>query len=64
MQKYILQGQEGERLDILKQMLAGGMIDFTRSLVDLLAREYIHTRVAPGATHKLEELKMRLKGIS
>ncbi len=40
------------------------MIDFTRSLVDLVEREYILARVALGATPKPEELKMRLKDIS
>ncbi len=40
------------------------MIDFTRSLVDLVEREYIHTPVTLQATPGPEDLKMRLKGIS
>jgi twitching motility protein PilT len=62
-QKYILEGREGELLDIIKSR-DGGMIDFTSSLVDLVEREYIHQTVALQATPKPEELRMRLKGIS
>ncbi len=63
-QKYNRQGRGGERADILKQSRAEGMIDFTRSLVDLVEREYIHPPVALGATPKPDQLKMRLKGIA
>ena len=63
-QKYILEGREGELLDIIKQSREEGMIDFTSSLVELVEREYIHHRVAMESTPKPEELKMRLKGIS
>ncbi len=63
-QKYILEGREGELLDIIKQSRPDGMIDFTSSLVDLVEGEYIHHKVALQATPKPEELKMRLKGIS
>ncbi len=63
-QKYILEGREGELLDVIKQSREEGMIDFTSSLVELIEGEYIHTRVALQATPKPEELKMRLKGIS
>ena len=63
-QKYILEGREGELLDVIKQSREEGMIDFTSSLVELVEAEYVHTRVALQATPKPEELKMRLKGIS
>ncbi len=62
--KYILEGREGELLDVIKQSREEGMIDFTSSLVELVEKEYIHHRVALEATPKPEELKMRLKGIS
>jgi twitching motility protein PilT len=62
-QKYILEGREGELLDIIKSRDAG-MIDFTSSLVDLVEKEYIHQSVALQSTPKPEELRMRLKGIS
>ncbi len=63
-QKYILEGREGELLDLIKQSHEEGMIDFTSSLVKLVEGEYIHAKVALEATPKPEELKMRLKGIS
>ncbi|MCZ6445872.1 MAG: PilT/PilU family type 4a pilus ATPase [Planctomycetota bacterium] len=63
-QKYILDGREGELLDIIRQGREEGMIDFTSALVELVEAEWIHHRVALEATPKPEELKMRLKGIS
>ncbi|MCZ6850258.1 MAG: twitching motility protein PilT, partial [Planctomycetota bacterium] len=63
-QKYILDGREGELLDIIRQSREEGMIDFTSALVELVEAEWIHHRVALEATPKPEELKMRLKGIS
>ena len=63
-QKYILDGREGELLDIIRQSREEGMIDFTSALVELVEAEWIHHRVAMEATPKPEELKMRLKGIS
>lgn len=63
-QKYILEGREGELLDVIKKSREEGMIDFTSSLVELVENEYIHHRVAIEATPKPEELKMRLKGIN
>ena len=63
-QKYILEGREGELLQIIKQSHEEGMIDFTSSLLNLVEDEYIHQDVALDATPKPEELKMRLKGIS
>ncbi len=62
-QKYVLDGREGELLDIIKQSTEEGMLDFTSSLVQLVETEYIHQKVALEATPKPEELKMRLKGI-
>ncbi|MEM7227516.1 MAG: PilT/PilU family type 4a pilus ATPase [Planctomycetota bacterium] len=63
-QKYILEGREGELLEVIKKSQEEGMIDFTSSLVKLVEEEYIHNKVAMEATPKPEELKMRLKGIS
>jgi len=63
-QKYILEGREGELLDIIKQSHEEGMVDFTSALVRLVEDEWIHHRVAMDATPKPEELKMRLKGIT
>lgn len=62
-QKYILEGREGELLDVIKSRDAG-MLDFTTALVELVEKEFIHQSVALQATPKPEELRMRLKGIS
>jgi twitching motility protein PilT len=62
-QKYILEGREGELLEVLKSSHGDGMIDFTSALVNLVEDELIHSRVALESTPKPEELKMRLKGI-
>jgi twitching motility protein PilT len=62
-QKYILEGREGELLEIIKNSHHEGMLDFTSSLVGLVEKEYVHQNVALQATPKPEELKMRLKGI-
>ena len=63
-QKYILEGREGELLEVIKQSHEEGMLDFTSALVKLVEGEYIHHKVALSNTPKPEELKMRLKGIS
>ncbi len=63
-QKYILEGREGELLEVIKRSQEEGMIDFTSSLVRLVEEEWIHHKVALEATPRPEELKMRLKGIT
>ena len=63
-QTYILDGREGELLDVIRTSREEGMIDYTSSLVDLVETEWIHHKVALDSTPKPEELKMRLKGIS
>ncbi|MSR17905.1 MAG: PilT/PilU family type 4a pilus ATPase [Phycisphaerales bacterium] len=63
-QKFVLDGREGELLEIIKQGTEEGMVDFTTSLVRLVESEMIHQKVAYEATPKPEELKMRLKGIA
>ena len=61
--KLILEGREGELLELLKRSHEEGMIDFTSSLVELVESEWIHHKVALEATPRPEELKMRLKGL-
>jgi twitching motility protein PilT len=63
-QKFILDGREGELLDIIRQSREEGMIDFTSALVELVESEMIALKVAMEATPKPEELKMRLTRIS
>ena len=63
-QKYILEGREGELLEIIKKSRKRACSTSPASLVELVETEYIHHKVALEATPKPEELKMRLKGIS
>lgn len=61
--KYILEGREPELLELMKgqEGLAAGMIDFNGSLVQLVEKEHVHTRVAMEASPNADELAMRLK---
>ena len=63
-EKYILEGREGELLEVIREGREEGMIDYTSSLLELVETEYIHTKIALESTPKPEELKMRLKGIT
>lgn len=62
-QKFILEGREGELREYLNSIEARqrGMVDFNQSLVDLVEKEYIHMRVAIDASPNVDELMMRLK---
>ncbi|MCA9310493.1 MAG: PilT/PilU family type 4a pilus ATPase, partial [Phycisphaerales bacterium] len=64
--KFIMEGRENELLDVIKAQESRqiGMIDFNGSLVDLVEREFIHTRVATESSPNVDELRMQLKGIS
>jgi twitching motility protein PilT len=62
-QKFILEGREGELLEIIKQSKGEGMVDFTSSLVELVEKGHVKQQIALEATPKPEELRMRLKGI-
>ena len=61
--KYILEGREGELLDVIKKSTEEGMIDFNSSLLKLIESEWVSLKTAMEATPKPEELKMKLKGI-
>ncbi len=62
-QKFILEGREGELREYLNSIEARqrGMVDFNQSLVDHVEKEYIHMRVAIDASPNVDELMMRLK---
>ena len=64
--KYILEGREGELPGVLKSQESEkiGMQDFNASLVKLVEQEYIQMRVAMESSPNVDELKMRLKGIT
>lgn len=62
-QKYILEGREGEIREILNSIEAKqiGMVDFNDSLVRLVEEEYVHMRVAQDASPNVDEFLMKLK---
>ncbi|MBI1367822.1 MAG: PilT/PilU family type 4a pilus ATPase [Planctomycetes bacterium] len=62
--KLILEGREVELTEVIRNNEGEGMIDLNSSLVDLVNREYIHPRTAMEAARNVDELKMRLKGIT
>ncbi len=61
--KYILDEREGDLRDVLNSIEARqvGMLDFNDSLVQLVEKEYIHTRVALEASPNVDDLQMKLK---
>jgi len=62
--KYILDGKEGELLEVIQKGHEEGMIDFNSALLRLVEQEWISMKIAMEATPKPEELKMKLKGIA
>ncbi|HYD00505.1 MAG TPA: ATPase, T2SS/T4P/T4SS family, partial [Phycisphaerales bacterium] len=64
-QKFILEGREGELREYLKSVEARqqGMVDFNGSLLERVEQEYVHVRVALEASPNADDLQMRLKKI-
>ncbi len=62
-EKFILQGREGELLEIMRKSEKEGMVDYNTSLAKLVESEIVDMQVALEATPKPDELRMRLKGI-
>ena len=62
--KMLEEGRDAEISDIIKTSPHEGMQDFTTSLMELIEKERVDPRVAYTYAPNVEELKMRLKGIS
>jgi twitching motility protein PilT len=62
-QKFILEGREGELREYLKGTEARqqGMKDFNQSLMELVEQEMVHVRVALEVSPNADGLQMRLK---
>ena len=60
----IAEGRDAELPDVIRSCEQEGMQDFTKSLLELIEKEYVDPRVAYSAAPNPEELKMRMKGIS
>ena len=62
--KYILEGREGELLDVILKSHEEGMVDFNTALLRLIEAEWVSLKTAMDATPKPEDLKMKVKGIA
>jgi twitching motility protein PilT len=62
--KYVLEGREGELLDVIKKGHEEGMIDLNSALLQLVEAEWVSLKTALDATPKPEDLKMKIKGIA
>lgn len=62
--KYILEGREGELLDVIIKSHEEGMCDLNTALLRLVESEWVSLKVALEATPKPEDLKMKIKGIA
>ena len=62
--KYILEGREGELLDVIIKSHVEGMVDLNTALLRLVEQEWVSLKIALDATPKPEDLKMKIKGIA
>ncbi|HIO52781.1 MAG TPA: PilT/PilU family type 4a pilus ATPase [Phycisphaerales bacterium] len=62
--KYILEGREGELLDVIIKSHEEGMCDLNTALLRLVEEEWVTLKTALDATPKPEDLKMKIKGIA
>jgi Tfp pilus assembly ATPase PilU len=60
----VLEGREGELLDVIKKSHEEGMMDLNTALLKLYEEEWISLKDALDATPKPEDLKMKIKGIA
>lgn len=61
--KYVLDGNENELPQVMRDSRELGMQTFTDALVELVQKQYVHPKVAAEVAPNPDELKMRLKGI-
>ena len=62
--KMLEEGRDADIADVVKSSPHEGMLDFTTSLMQLIEKEWVDPRVAYDYASNIDELKMRLKGIS
>ena len=62
--QLILEERDAELPDVIRSHELDGMQSFTKSLIDLIDKDYIEPKIAYEAAPNVDELKMRLKGIS
>ena len=64
MRQCIAEGRDGELGEIIRSNRQMGMQTFTDSLLELIEKDMIDPKVAYDAAPNVDELKMRMKGIS
>ena len=62
--KMLEEERDSEIAEIIKSSPHEGMQDFTSSLMELIEKELVDQRVAYTYAPNVEELKMKIKGIS
>lgn len=62
--QLIEEGRDNEIPDVIRSHERDGMQSFTKSLLDLIERDFVDPRVAYEVAPSPDELKMRMKGIS
>jgi len=62
--QLIREGRDGELSDVIRSQEQEGMRTFTRSLLELIQKDYVDPKVAYEIAPNVDELKMLMKGIS
>ncbi|MFB3892718.1 MAG: type IV pilus twitching motility protein PilT [Phycisphaerae bacterium] len=62
--QLIMESREAELSDLIRAHERDGMLSFTRSLFELIEKDFVDPRVAYEMAPNVEELKMMMKGIS
>ena len=62
--QLILEKRENELPELIRAHERDGMQSFTRSLFDLIQKDYIEPKIAFEVAPNVDELKMLLKGIT
>jgi Tfp pilus assembly pilus retraction ATPase PilT len=62
--QLILESRDAELSDFIHMHEREGMQSLTRSLMELLHKEYVEPKAAYDAASNVQELKMLMKGIS
>jgi len=62
--QLIGENRESELIDVIRTHERDGMLSFTKSLLDLVQKDYVDPKVAYSMAPNADELRMALKGIS
>ena len=62
--QLIEEERDGELPDVIRAHERDGMVSFTQSLLDLIERNFVDPKIAYEVAPNVDELKMRMKGIS